>query len=133
NLPSITDQTTFSHLKVLHSETNANNQLALVDRTTGLDFASHTVCSSVSSLSPFVIAQSPAPTTARVVISGQLTTGAGVPVGGANVQLSGAQSAFTITDGQGRYSFANLASNSSYTVTPSLVNYTFTPASRNFS
>jgi hypothetical protein len=133
NLPSITDQTTFSHLKVLHGETDANNQTVLVDRTTGLDFASHTVCSSVTSLSPFIISQSSTPTTARVTISGQLTTLAGLPVAGAMMTLSGTPSAFDVTDSQGRYSFENLATNSSYTVTPSLVNYTFTPANRNFS
>ena len=72
-------------MKVLHGETDANNQLVLIDRTTGLDFASHTVCSSVTSLSPFVIAQSQSPLAAQVTIRGQLTTAAGVPVGGATV------------------------------------------------
>src|SRR5204862_444660 len=42
-------------------------------------------------------------------------------------------SAFAVTDRQGRYSFENLTTNSSYTVTPSLVNYTFTPANKTFS
>ena len=133
NLPSITDQTTFSHLKVLHGETDANNQMVLVDRTTGLDFASRTLCSSVSSLSPFVIAQSQSPTAARSRFGGQLTTAPGLPVAGVNVQLSGAQSAFTLTDSLGRYSFENVSTGSTYIVTPSLVNYTFTPANRTFS
>jgi hypothetical protein len=133
SLPAITNQVTFSHLKVLHGETDANNQTVLVDRTTGLDFASHTVCSSVTSLSPFVIAQSSSPATARVTISGQLTTVAGLPVAGATMTLNGTQSAFTVTDSQGHYSFENLATSSAYTVTPSLVNYSFTPANRSFS
>jgi len=133
SLPSIVDATTFSHLKILHGETDLNNQLVLVDRTTGVDFANHTVCSSVSSLSAFVIAQSNSPISAQVSVSGQITTLAGLPVSGATITLSGTQSGFIVTDNQGRYSFANLASNSSYTVTPSLVNYTFTPPSRTFS
>ena len=133
NLPQITDQTTFSHLKVLHSELNSSNQLVLVDRTTGSDFASRTLCSNVSSLSPFVIAQSLLPSASPVIISGQLTTGGGVPVGGVNVSLTGGQSAFAVTDSLGHYSFDNLAPNTAYTVTPSLVNYTFTPGSRSFS
>jgi len=133
NLPQITDQTTFSHLKVLHSELNSSNQLVLVDRTTGSDFASRTLCSNVSSLSPFVIAQSLLPSVSPVIISGQLTTGGGVPISGVNVSLTGGQSAFTVTDSLGHYSFDNLVPNTAYTVTPSLVNYTFTPASRSFS
>ena len=48
-------------------------------------------------------------------------------------ELSGAQSAFTVTDSLGRYSFENISTGSTVTVTPSLVNYTFTPANRTFS
>ncbi|PYS68235.1 MAG: hypothetical protein DMF69_20800, partial [Acidobacteria bacterium] len=133
SLPSITDATTFSHLKILHGETDSNNQPVLVDRTTGLDFANHAVCSSVSSLSAFVIAQANSPISARVSVSGLVTTLAGLPVSGATITLSGAESGFSVTDNQGHYSFPNLATNTSYTVTPSLVNYSFTPGSRTFS
>jgi len=56
-LPEVSDQNTFSHLAVLHGETNAGNQLVLVDRTSSHDFNTNTICGQVSSLSPFVIAQ----------------------------------------------------------------------------
>jgi len=51
-------------------------------------------------------------------------------VGGASVALSGTSSASTVSNGSGAYSFANL-SNGSYTVTPTLSGYTFSPTSRN--
>ncbi len=47
-------------------------------------------------------------------------------VGGATVDLSGDASASTTADGSGNYSFGGLA-NGSYTVTPSLAGYAFTP------
>ena len=49
---------------------------------------------------------------------------------GATVKLSGAANSTTTADGSGNYSFSNLA-NGSYTVTPSSVGYTFTPANQN--
>jgi hypothetical protein len=52
NVSSIEEQPTFDSLAVLHGENGA-----LVDRTTSRDFASRTICATVSSLSPFVIAR----------------------------------------------------------------------------
>ena len=51
------DPAAFAALRVLHGE-NA----ALVDRTTSHDFTTRTVCATVSSLSPFLIARSTEPT-----------------------------------------------------------------------
>ena len=47
--------------------------------------------------------------------------------------LSGARSALAITDGGGNYRFANIDTDNFYTVTPGIVNYRFSPASRSFS
>jgi len=51
NVPSVTDATAFGHLRILHSENGT-----LEDRTTSQNFATKTICATVSSLSPFVLA-----------------------------------------------------------------------------
>jgi hypothetical protein len=58
-------------------------------------------------------------------ISGQVTLdNAGLP--GVTMELTGASSGNAITDASGNYTFDNLA-NGSYTVTPSLTGFTFSP------
>ncbi len=82
-----------------------------------------------------------APSTAVLTIfdndSGTLLNVAGVvrrsdntPVQNATITLQGGQAATTQTDAGGRYSFANLAPNADYTVTPSALGYTFAPLSQ---
>jgi hypothetical protein len=61
-------------------------------------------------------------------ISGTVTDSGGGALSGATMTLSGASSATTVTDTNGNYSFGSLA-DGSYTVTPSLTGYTFSPAS----
>jgi CSLREA domain-containing protein len=68
-----------------------------------------------------------APTTAT--ISGHAVDQNGAPVSGATVTLSGGQNATATTDAAGNYSFPNLPSSVSYTVTPSLAGVTFYPVS----
>jgi len=65
-------------------------------------------------------------------ISGRITTAAGQSVNGATVTLSGTQSSTTLSDSNGNYTFANLASGGTFTVTPSLAPYTFIPPSQTF-
>jgi hypothetical protein len=48
------------------------------------------------------------------------------------VTLGGSQSRGTRTDLDGYYSFMNLPSGGNYSVTPSLIDYTFRPDSRSF-
>ena len=116
-----------------HGEPDANNQLKLIDRTTAQIFASKTVCAQVNELSPFVIAQTLTPAAASATITGQITTSDGAGLGGVTILLTGGQSRFTVTDSQGHYVFENLQTEPVYSVTPSLVNYTFAPSSRSFS
>jgi len=59
-------------------------------------------------------------------ISGTVTTSTGAILSGVTITLSGANSGTVLSDASGNYSFANLASGS-YTVTPSMTGYTFTP------
>lgn len=67
-----------------------------------------------------------------LTISGQVTRG-GNGFSGVTMTLSGGQSGLTVTDGNGNYSFGNIAGNANYTVTPSRTNYTFAPANATFS
>jgi predicted phage tail protein len=69
--------------------------------------------------------------TSSLAISGTINFGSGTfdapPV--VTITLSGAANATTTRDTSGNYSFTGLA-NGSYSVTPSMTGYTFTPASR---
>jgi hypothetical protein len=73
------------------------------------------------------------PTAAPATIGGRITDPDGSPLGGASVQLSGAASRTTVTDGAGSYHFENMETDDFYSVSPSLANYTFSPPSRSFS
>ncbi len=73
------------------------------------------------------------PTAAPASISGTITTPDGAPVAGVTMNLSGARSARTITDGNGNYRFSNVDTDGFYTVTPARTSYHFGPESRSFS
>jgi hypothetical protein len=73
------------------------------------------------------------PTAAPATISGVITDVSGSPVAGATVNLSAGRSATTFTRADGSFHFDNLDTDQFYTVTPSLANYHFSPASRSFS
>jgi len=73
------------------------------------------------------------PTATNGSISGRITDANGRPVEGAAVRMSGTQSRLTITDSNGNYNFFDVETNGFYTVTPSRVNYTFSPPNRSFS
>ncbi len=60
-------------------------------------------------------------------IGGKVTSGA-TALSGVTVNLSGSRTAAVTTDGNGNYSFTNLAAEGNYTVTPSKTNYNFNPA-----
>jgi len=64
-------------------------------------------------------------------ISGTLTYFGG-GLGGATIILSGTQSASTVSNGSGAYSFTGLASGGTYTVTPSFSGLTFSPVNQTF-
>ena len=73
------------------------------------------------------------PTAANGSVSGGITANNGASVAGAVVNLSGSRSRKTISDAHGKYRFDNVETNAFYTVTPSRVNYTFSPSLRTFS
>jgi hypothetical protein len=65
-------------------------------------------------------------TGASYSISGTVTVSGGEALQGVTITLSGVDIGTTTTDASGSYTFPELA-NGSYTVTPSLAGYTFTP------
>jgi hypothetical protein len=66
-------------------------------------------------------------------LAGQVRLADNTPVAGITLTLQGGSNQTTQTDPQGRYSFANLAPNSNYSVTPSAIGYTFSSLSQQFS
>jgi uncharacterized protein (TIGR03437 family) len=64
----------------------------------------------------------------NMTILGQVTLSSGNPLPGVTVALGGSQPT-TTTDSGGNFSFENLNSAGTYTVTPSLAGYSFVPAS----
>ena len=80
----------------------------------------------------WTLGENSAPTAAPATISGQIATADGRPLGGVTVSLSGKKSDRTITDANGQYHFDNVDTDGFYAVTPGLVNYAFSPASRSF-
>jgi hypothetical protein len=73
------------------------------------------------------------PTATEGTVTGRITTSSGAPVEGAVVNLAGRQSRKTITDANGVYRFERVATSGFYTVTPSRVNFEFSPNNRGFS
>src|SRR5271157_900070 len=66
-----------------------------------------------------------------MTILGQVTLSSGNPLPGVTVTLSGSQTTAT-TDSGGNFSFEDLNSAGTYTVTPSLAGYSFVPPSQTF-
>ncbi|HLE63640.1 MAG TPA: LamG-like jellyroll fold domain-containing protein, partial [Pyrinomonadaceae bacterium] len=119
----------FLQLRILHVEGNE-----LVNRTSFSQPATRALCADVTSLSPFVITQNlNAPTAAPARISGRVTLADGSPLSGAVIELTGSGSRATITDANGHYAFAGIATDAFYTATPQRANYSFSPASLSFS
>jgi hypothetical protein len=73
------------------------------------------------------------PTAAPASISGQVTTGEGLPLAGVLIRLNEPAQTRTITDSNGNYRFDNVDTENFYIVTPSLANYRFSPSSLSFS
>jgi hypothetical protein len=63
----------------------------------------------------------------RHAISGRVTTETGAAIKSVTIALSGPESRLTTTDANGNFAFNNLAAGGTYTVTPSLTGYEFSP------
>src|SRR5262249_34281783 len=65
-------------------------------------------------------------------ISGTVRDQQNQPVSGATITLSGSQSGQTTTNSQGQYSFPNLPTAGTYTLTPSKSGFNFSPSNRTY-
>jgi glucose/arabinose dehydrogenase len=71
------------------------------------------------------------PTAAFGDVTGQVTNSSdGTLVAGTTIRLSGTQNRKTITDANGSYRFNDVQTSGTYSVTPSRVNFSFSPAER---
>lgn len=68
----------------------------------------------------------------RHTLSGRVVNINNAAIAGITLTLSGSQSATATTDANGDFSFPNLPAGGGYTVTPTLANHTFTPASSSY-
>jgi hypothetical protein len=87
----------------------------------------------VTEFSDWTAGEPVSPTAAPATISGRVTTTSGAPLAGVTMRLDGGRTAMTVTDANGNYRFANVPVEQFYTVTPFIVNYHFSPASRSYS
>jgi hypothetical protein len=137
----ITATLTFQYLVGDVLGTEANYKVIRVIGGTSVAFPASTVntvahnatLAGVSVFSDWTVGEVSSPTAAPATITGQVTTTSGAPLAGVTMYLSGARSGRTITDGNGNYRFTNVEIANFYTLTPSIVNYHFTPANRSFS
>jgi len=120
NVPSqyAPTQTAFNQLNLMHNEGGV-----LVNRTTSRDFPARTICGSVTTLSPFGLAEEINP--ALPSISGYVEDSDGVPMADVSVQLTGAENRVAQTDINGVFTFVNLIDGESYTVQPKSLGYLF--------
>jgi uncharacterized protein (TIGR03437 family) len=96
------------------------------------DLTGTTAVQSIVMLAPRNVTATFAPTgTATWSIAGQVTTTSG-PIPGVTVNLTGSATLSTTTDSSGNYSFSGLAAAGTYTVTPNLAGYSFSPANAQF-
>jgi len=138
---SITADLSFQYLAGDVSGTEANYKVIRVISGTPVAFPTSVVTpathlatlAGVNNFSDWTVGEISAPTAAPATISGQVTTTSGAPLAGVTMWLSGSRSALAITDAGGNYRFENVETGGFYTVTPSIVNYHFSPASRSFS
>jgi hypothetical protein len=141
NATGITADLTFQYLAADVLGTEANYRVIRVIGGTSVSFPTSTVntgthvatLTGVSVFSDWTVGETSAPTAAPAIISGQVTSPDGTPLGGVIVSLGGSQSARTITDGNGRYRFDSIETGKLYVVRPDRANYTFSPSERTFS
>jgi hypothetical protein len=112
-VPSITTAVAFSRLALFHDEGGV-----LVGRTASRDFATRTICGSVTSLSPFVVLENLAPTAANVSVGGRVLSAQVHGIRNASVTLTDANGATrtVITSSFGYYRFDDVEVGQTYVV-----------------
>ncbi len=115
----------FNQMAILHNEGGT-----LVDSTVSRNFATKQICASVSSLSPFVLAEQI--DTNLPSITGLILDDNGNPMSGVSVSLTGTEERQTETNSDGSFKFVNLTANGNYNVSPKQVGYLFEEYNTNF-
>ncbi len=112
-VPAVTNFTTFSALALFHNEGGV-----LIDRTSSREFSTKTICATTTSLSPFAVAESLAPSAAEVSVGGRVKTADGRGIARAAVSITGpdgeTRRAFTNTFGY--YRFAGIHAGETYVI-----------------
>ncbi|MGQ0541599.1 MAG: choice-of-anchor Q domain-containing protein [Blastocatellia bacterium] len=110
--PAVLNAGAFNALNVFHYENGI-----LVDRTVSRDFPTKTICASVTSLSPFVVAASLAPSSADVSVSGRVVSPNGRAIANARVSITNAVSGVTLaarSNSFGNYRITEVESGQTY-------------------
>ncbi|HSS22246.1 MAG TPA: DUF4214 domain-containing protein [Pyrinomonadaceae bacterium] len=128
-LPSITDDVAFNKIRLLHKEAGIWVDLPSSRR----NMLDRQLCGDVLTLSQFTAAVGSLPSASQSSISGKITNSGGTALAGVTVSLEGAATRKTITDSNGAYRFDGVNADNFYTVTPSRLNYAFSPSNRSFS
>ncbi len=115
----------FNRLSILHRENGV-----FIDRTTSRDFPTRKICATTTTLSPFAFAEqidanSPS-------ITGLVQDADGKPLVNIPVRLSGAETADTMTDSGGFFTFVNLTAGANYNVQPKQIGYLFSESNQDF-
>ncbi len=112
-VPSVTNAVTFNALTLFHGEGGI-----LVDRTVSRNFATKTICASVNSLSPFVVAQNLAPTAANVSVGGRVSDANGNAVSRARISITNqnGETRFVTTGSFGFYRFDEIPAGQTYVI-----------------
>lgn len=108
----------FEQLSMLHNEGGV-----LIDRTTSRNFNTRTICGTVSTLSPFALAEAIDP--ALPSIEGVILDQDGLPMAEVPVNLTGDETKEVFTDENGRFSFVNLIEGGNYNVRPRRLGFVF--------
>lgn len=109
-LPNVNDQSVFNKLRLMHNEGGA-----LINRTTATNFAARRICATVTSLSPFAVAEA-ASTAALVTVGGRITTADGRGIKNVLVSMTdiAGNTRIVQTSAFGYYRFANVPAGDVY-------------------
>lgn len=120
--PAITSPVTFNLLRILHDEGGV-----LIDRTVSRDFATRKICAMTSSLSPFVVAFSLAPTAANISVGGRVSNANGRGIAKVRVTIADQDGVVgsAITNPFGYFRFENIPAGRTYIVSVRSKQYQF--------
>ena len=123
-VPSVTVEATFNALTLFHSENGV-----LIDRTSSRDFPTRTICATVDSLSPFVVAEDLTPTAANVSVGGRVLTSDGIGISKVRISIAdqSGETRRAMTNSFGYYNFDEVPAGQTYVIAASHKRYLFGP------